>query len=157
MSIKHTIFSYQTSRKLLQIVLSILVLLPIGFGITGTFLGLRGFSWIFGLPIDTIEPNLDSDFRFLAAVFFGIGMIIAWIIPHIEKQTAIFRIVTGAIFLGGIGRLISVFTVGYPTMLTWILIVIELVAPLFMWWQWTIAKTAKQNSYDTQTNNSRTT
>ena len=139
-----SIFSYHFSRRLFQIVICALLLIPLGMGITGMLFGLKGLSWVLGIPMSAIEPNIDSDFRFLAAIFFGMGIIIAWILPRIEKNTALFRIVAGAICLGGIARIASALIVGSPNMRTWLLVAVELTAPLFIWWQWQLSKAAKQ-------------
>ena len=132
--------SRERQRRLLQGVLGALVLIPLGLGPLGTFAGLRGFYWSFGLPQPaSLEPDLDSDFRFLAAVFLGMGIIVVWMIPRIEEHTALFRIVVMSIFLGGIGRLISWLVVGSPNVLTQILIALELLLPALIVWQARIA------------------
>ena len=132
--------SRERQRRLLQGVLGALVLIPLSLGPLGTFAGLRGFYWSFGLPQPaTLEPDLDSDFRFLAAVFLGIGIIVVWMIPRIEEHTALFRIVVMSVFLGGIGRLISWVVVGSPNILTQILIALELLLPTLIVWQARIA------------------
>ena len=37
-----------------------------------------------------------------------------WLIPKIEKQTILFRAIWGIIFLGGVGRLISILLRALP-------------------------------------------
>ncbi|MEL6787452.1 MAG: DUF4345 domain-containing protein, partial [Cyanobacteria bacterium J06607_15] len=58
-----------------------------------------------------------------------------WAIPNIEKHTAILRIICGAIFMGGIGRLLSMVQVGAPSPLAIGFTVLELLLPLLCVWQ----------------------
>ena len=62
-------------------------------------------------------------------------------IPQIEKHTGVFRILLGALFLGGVGRLISPYAVGRPSGLALIVMGVELVAPIVcIAWQARIAR-----------------
>src|SRR3989338_5007815 len=114
------------SRRVLQIISCILLIVPLVFGPIGIIFGLRGFYWIFQMPQPfPVETDLDSDFRFLTANFFGWGLALIWMLPRIEKHVTLFRILALGIFLGGIGRLISLLTVGIPGKLTVALVGIE--------------------------------
>jgi hypothetical protein len=50
------------------------------------------------------SPVLDSNLRFFAGVWIGLGIALLWLVPSIERQTTLFRAIWGAVFLGGIGR-----------------------------------------------------
>lgn len=132
------------TKKLLQIVTSILALIPILTGL----LGLLGAAD--PLYEGYIRPNsvfLDSNLRFFSGVWLGLGIALASIISHIEKHTFLFRILWSSIFLGGIGRLLSsLFYMVSP--LPFIgLTILELVgAPLFIYWQTKVANTAAESS-----------
>jgi Domain of unknown function (DUF4345) len=79
---------------------------------------------------------LDSQIRFLGAIWFGFGIILYWIIFSIEKQTTLFRLAAGCIFLGGIGRLTSALLVGLPPIPLIAGTVLELAGmPLLVLWQ----------------------
>lgn len=57
-------------------------------------------------------------------------------VPSIEKQAVLFRVIWGAIFLGGIGRLLSIVFAGVPPLPFIGFTVLEIVgAPFFVWWQ----------------------
>lgn len=127
---------YFYTRRTLQIILGISLVIPLGFGAIGVLFGLKGFNWIFHITqITPIGPDLDSDFRFLAAMFFGWGLILVWMMPKIEKYTTLFRILALSVFLGGFGRLISVITVGNPNILTLFLLIVEISFPLLLFLQ----------------------
>jgi len=137
------------SKKLLQITLVILGVIPL---LTGTLTLLQGFHAldIFGVTlsgraIDNII--LDSEMRFLGAIWAGIGVMVYAIIPTIEKQTLLFRLIATAIILGGIGRLLSLVFVGNPPALFIALIVLELVGmPLLVLWQSHLASHTEQQT-----------
>lgn len=66
----------------------------------------------------------------------GIGLILLWIVPTIEKQKALFRAVWFTAFLGGFGRLVSIPVVGMPPVPIAVFTMIELIAvPFFILWQ----------------------
>ncbi len=144
------------SKKALQIVLAILALIPILTGgmdlILGTgALNLGGTAGVF--PPEVINNAfLDSQTRFFGAIWFGIGLMMYWIIPSIDKQTALLRLLAGGIFLGGIGRLSSVFLVGPPPTEFFAFIALELIGmPLLILWQSRISKSASEHSASQET------
>ena len=136
---------YQTQRRLLQTLLWILLIVPLTLSPIAIFSGLRGFYWVYqlGSP-EPIVVDLDNDLRYLASVFFTLGLVLAWTIPQIEKQTALFRLIALGIFIGGIARLISFYQVGSPGALNWMLTVVELLFPLLALWQSKVARLGAQ-------------
>jgi hypothetical protein len=125
------------NKKTLQFVLAVLGLIPIITGGLSILLGMQALV-VLGDPIPTEAVNnivLDSETRFLGAIWFGIGVAIYWLIPSIDKQIALFRLIAGSIFLGGIGRLLSAFLVGVPPVHFFVFIVLELIGmPLLVLW-----------------------
>lgn len=121
------------TKRALQNTTSVLGLIPI---IT-SFIGLMGVSdplyVAAGIPRD---PLLDSNLRFFNGLWLGLGMSLLWLVPRIDTQTAMFRVLWGMIFLGGIGRLLSMLLVGMPP---WPFIgftALEIIgAPCFVLWQ----------------------
>jgi len=121
------------SKRPLQITMAVLGAIPLITGIL-TMLGL-------GDPIyasTQIPQNalLDSNLRFFGGLWLGVGIAVYWLIPNIEKQTALFRAVWLMIFLGGIGRLLSMLFLALPP---WPFIAFTLLevagAPVFIAWQ----------------------
>ena len=121
------------TRRHLQIATGMLGAIPVLTGIIGMF-GLSDPIYASAnLPANTL---LDSNLRFFSGVWLGLGLAVYWLIPDIEKQTLLFRVVWGMIFLGGVGRLLSMMFSGMPPAPFIAFIVLEIVgAPFFMVWQ----------------------
>ena len=49
-----------------------------------------------GLTANTL---LESNLRFFVGVWLGLGLALCWLIPGIERQTVLFRVIWGMIFL----------------------------------------------------------
>jgi hypothetical protein len=126
------------SKKALQTVLGILGLIPILTGGLDLTLGASALNIAGASVSPEVLSNavLDSQIRFLGAIWFSMGIVLYWILPSIEKQTTLFRLLMGGIFLGGIGRLTSVFLVGIPPSHLIAATVLELIGmPLLVLWQ----------------------
>ncbi len=106
---------------------------PILTGIVGLF-GLSDPLYAGpGLPANAM---LDSNLRFLSGVWLGLGLAVFWLLPRIETQTALFRILWGMIFLGGVGRLLSMLLLGWPPLPFIGLTALEIIgAPIVVAWQ----------------------
>jgi hypothetical protein len=131
------------NKRVLQTVLAILGLIPILTGGLDLILGARSLRVVgSSMPLDTLnDVVLDSQIRFLAAIWLGVGIILYWIIPSIDRQTTLFRLLMGGIFLGGIGRICSAALVGIPPVQFIAVIVLELVGvPILVLWQLALSK-----------------
>jgi hypothetical protein len=83
---------------------------------------------------------LDSNLRFFSGVWIGLGVAMYWLIPTIEKQTVLFRALWVMVFIGGIGRLISMLAlVVAPAPLIGFTALELLGAPTMIWWQTQVA------------------
>lgn len=97
------------SRLLLQICTTVLALVPISTGIV-TMRGIRDPLY---RPLNLPEaPVLDSNLRFLGGVWLGVGLALLWTVPAIQQQGTLFRALWAAVFLGGVGRLLSWLIIG---------------------------------------------
>jgi hypothetical protein len=125
------------SRLALQIITGVLALIPIATGVV-SMLGVKDPLYRpLGLPS---APVLDSTLRFFGGVWLGLGLALLWSVPSIEQQGVLFRTVWIAIFLGGLGRLLSWLVIGPPPKSFIGFIVLEVVgAPLFIYWQYRVA------------------
>ena len=81
----------KNSKKALQIVAGLLTLVPLLSGIRGLVSGIGDISSSSGIDLETLA-SMDSQGRFLSIIWLGYAAIAWWIIPNIEKQTTIFRI-----------------------------------------------------------------
>ncbi len=128
------------SKRKLQMATAILAAVPTITGLLGmTGLGDPLYAALH-LPRDA---TLDSNLRFYAGVWLGVGVAAFSLLPRIEHETTLFRALWLMIFLGGLGRLASLFLVGVPFPPFIGFTVLEVVgAPLFVWWQHRVALAA---------------
>ncbi len=114
------------SRLLLQICTAVLALVPISTGII-SMLGVRDPLY---RPLHLPEvPVLDSNLRFFGGVWLGLGLAMLWTVC--------------AVFLGGIGRLLSWLVIGAPPRPYIGFLLLEMVgAPLFIYWQSRVAQSS---------------
>jgi hypothetical protein len=75
---------------------------------------------------------LDNNLRYFSGLWLGIGIGLFLIIPKIENNRAVLVYICLSIFTGGIGRVISIIQVGYPSILYVIFTVLELLFPLLI-------------------------
>jgi hypothetical protein len=128
------------SRRPLQIATAILACVP-------TLTGLLAMTGLddplyraLQLPRDA---TLDSNLRFYGGVWLGLGVAAFWLLPRIERETVLFRFLWLMIFLGGIGRVLSLVLTGMPFPPFIGFTALEVVgAPLFIGWQARVARAA---------------
>ena len=126
-------------RRGLQIVLGILSLMPLTFGLLNTVFGAKLF-----VPEEALTTAIDSQFRFQSAWYLGLAAIIWWIIPKVERQTTLFRVIVFFIFLGGLARVLSAATVGMPANDMFFGMILELCVLVLIPWQARVARDAKR-------------
>jgi hypothetical protein len=126
------------SKLTLQIVMGLLGIIPVATGLLG-LLGVEDpFYVAVGVPPIVL---LDTNLRFYSGVWLGLGLALYWQIPSIEKQTIPFRAIWAMIFIGGIGRLLSMMMLAWPPVAFVAFTALEIVgAPLFIWWQSRVSK-----------------
>jgi uncharacterized protein DUF4345 len=130
------------SKRSLQIATGVLGTIPVVTGV----IGMSGLSdpiyASVGLPANAM---LDSNLRFLSGVWLGLGLALYWLIPKIDKQTVLFRVIWGMIFLGGVGRLISMLFQALPPIPFIGFTILEIAgAPIFVLWQARVARSRHQ-------------
>jgi Domain of unknown function (DUF4345) len=116
------------SRRVLQVTILFLSLLPLVFGGLGIVFGTSRFGI-------SAHANLDSQYRFLSAWYLGLAVLAWWIVPQIERQTALFRIICASVFVGGLARFFTVQTIGWPDTRILVVHLVELLFPLLAVWQ----------------------
>ena len=128
-----------SERRFLQIVVAVACLVPLGAGAAGVVLG-PAMVGAGGVP-----AGADSHYRYLSGLLLGIGIAFATTIPDIERRTMRFRLLTGLVVIGGVGRLLSLLLRGAPDKPQLAALVMELgVAPCLALWQ---ARVARRRSY----------
>lgn len=102
--------------------------------------GLLGYYGVYD-PIYALDPLpenvlLDSNLRLLNGFSVATGLAIYYIIPKIDLKTELFRTICGIIFMGAVGRVISIYNLGFPPFPMPFFIVIEIFAPpVLIFWQ----------------------
>ena len=129
--------SSQIERRALQIAIGIGCLVPILAGGAGVLYGPTMLGGDTGSAL-----FLDSHFRYLSGLLLGIGIAYASTIPHIEMHGLRFRLLTGIVFIGGIGRLMSILALGEISRPALAALLMELVVtPALALWQWRVERT----------------
>jgi len=128
------------SRRLLQIINAFIAIITIVLATMSLLFGVN--SPIYDAVTIPEIPVLDSNLRFFGGLGLGIGFTLLWLTPTIEKKTILFRSLWICALLGGIGRIISMFIVGFPPtpMIVFTLIEVPLV-PILIYWQWKVSQT----------------
>lgn len=121
------------SKRSLQVVSGLMGLVPLITGVV-QMMGIHDPLYAsLHLPADA---TLDGNMRFLAGIWLGLGLASLWLVPRITEQTVLFRCLWLMIFLGGIGRVVSMVQVGLPMGPFIAFTALELLgAPLFVYWQ----------------------
>ncbi len=124
----------RVSRRLLQVLVAVLGLVPVLAGLAGIVLGPS-----MAAPIDA-PLALDSHFRYLSGLLLAIGLAFWSTIPRIEREAARFRLLTALVVMGGLSRLLGLALRGVPPAPMLFGLCMELgVTPLLCWWQYRIA------------------
>ncbi len=128
------------SRVGLQLVLAASALVAIVTGAWGLKEGVLDPAW--GLGTLDVTPALvlfDTTFRFYDGVWFGLGVVFLALIPGVERRAEALRVVVTLVFLGGVGRLVSILQVGLPHPALIVATIAELLYPLLLLWQRSVA------------------
>jgi hypothetical protein len=124
-----------TERRLLQLLVVLACIVPLLAGGSGVLHGPRIGH------LATPSTDLDSHFRYLSGLLFGIGLAFLTTVPAIERRGARFRLLGGIVVIGGCGRLLSLLSVGVPSGGQIFGLGMELaVVPLLMLWQAHVAR-----------------
>ena len=126
-------------KRALQVAVAIGSLVPIGAGAAGVIFGPRM------LDSGLIGPaDLDSHFRYLSGLLLAIGIGFVSTVPMIETHSGRFRLLTGIVVVGGIGRMLSLLSIGPPSPAMTAALVMELVVtPALAFWQGRVASQAR--------------
>lgn len=116
--------------------MSVTLLLPLSAALTGVIGGPK----FLGHP-PAIPTDLDSHFRYISGLFLGMLLLFASCIPDVERKGPRLRLLGAMVMLGGAARLLSLVTLGVPSLGHQVGLGIELVeVPLLLLWQARIAK-----------------
>ena len=77
-------------------------------------IGLFGGTLQMYLGQPDTTPRLDNVHRFMAGIYFGSALIALWAGITIRQQGTLIYLIAVAVFLGALGRLVSMNVVGLP-------------------------------------------
>ena len=134
--------SHTWGRRLLQVFVALSALNAIVGGGLYLISGVKGMA-LTGSKV-SLEPGtlvaVDYLFRAIAGIWFTLGLMFAYLVPMIEKHTVWFRFTCLAIFMMGVGRLLSVTMLGAGTNPLFAMILELVFPPLLIWWQARVAR-----------------
>jgi hypothetical protein len=120
----------QKEKWFLQICVIAGGLVPVSAGLWGVLFGPAMISG------DGIDAAMDSHFRYLSGLLLAIGFGFWNTVPDIEAKMARFRVLTGLVVVGGLGRVVSLLAIGAPPRGMLAALVMELgITPLLCVWQ----------------------
>lgn len=91
----------------LQILLGLVSLICLLGGLNLLIKGAGSF-----LPGTTATPRLDNLFRFLSGIYFGLGLLMAWVVFNFYKLNDLIYFIGIVVIFSGLGRLYSRIKVG---------------------------------------------
>ncbi len=91
---------------------------------------LRGQTPSSAQPV--IDPTVDSELRFYAVFWLSYGVLLVWVARAILQRLRLVPILAAIFFTAGVGRLLSLLTIGAPHPLFMVLMMIELTYPLII-------------------------
>jgi nitrate reductase NapE component len=123
-------------RRLLQLAVALGCIVPLVAGGSGM---IEGPAMLAGMGSDA-PADLDSHYRYLSGLLLAVGLAFATCIPAIERKTGRFRLLAFLVVVGGLGRLLSMASVGAPGEGHMFGLAMELLAvPLLVLWQARVA------------------
>lgn len=113
-------------RFFLQVATVFSALVLLGLGISGVMLGVQ-----FMHGVGTI--TVDNYFRLVSGMMMGMGLVLLFSVPHVERYRERFGILTFMIVLGGLAELYSVLLHGIPSVGTLFGIFMTLIYAPLLW------------------------
>ena len=100
---------------------------------------ITGFNVLFGgasaIPGSNggVEATVDNELRFFAVFWLAYGWFCFWVARNIQSQHTFIPFIALAFFIGGLGRLISMISVGSPASILIPAMILEFVIPIVIY------------------------
>lgn len=118
-------------RRLLQLAVALLALVPILTGLAGIARGMLVFD-----AHAAVSRSGDSHMRYLSGLMLAVGLGFWSTVPRIETQSVRFRLLTALVITGGLARLYALVRFGLPAIGMMTGLVMELlVTPCLAIWR----------------------
>lgn len=128
-------------RRGLQFTLGALAAVPLASGLVGALLGPASLPGATG----PASPELESEYRYTHAIYAAAAPLIWSAVPRVERRGVLLRGVSGALFLGGVARLLAWRTTGRPHPVVVGATALELLGtPVLVAWQHRVARRARR-------------
>ena len=103
--------------KFVKITTALLSLIALLTGAMDVIVGVAGQAniGVGAAAAAPFDPVLDSQVRFLGAVWLGLGAVQLFCLGDLRRYGAILQLCFAIVVLGGIGRVLSLIQVGQPT------------------------------------------
>jgi hypothetical protein len=122
-------------KRLLQITMLVVLLVPLAGGTLGLVLGP---DW---LHRGVVGRDLDSHFRYLSGLLLAMVLLFASCVPDVERKGQRLRLIAILPVIGGLARLYGLLASGPPGPGHIVALCIELgVVPLLVLWQARVAR-----------------
>jgi hypothetical protein len=110
----------------------ILYIIGVVAAITGLNVLLGGASAIPG-STGGVEATVDNELRFFSVFWLAYGAFCFWVARNIQAQYKFIPAIALAFFVGGLGRLISMFSAGPPASILIPAMILEFVIPVLIY------------------------
>jgi hypothetical protein len=125
----------------------ILYVMALVVAITGLNVLIGGASAIPG-STGGVEATVDNELRFFSVFWLAYGAFCFWVARNIQAQYNFIPAIALAFFIGGLGRLISMISVGSPASILIPAMVLEFIIPIVIYgiyWKLYIKNITKQS------------
>ena len=123
-------------RRALQLTLGAFAAIPLASGLAGALLGPASLPGTEG----PLAPDVESEYRYTHLMYAAAAPLIWSTIPRVEREGALLRGISGALFLGGAVRLLAWQKAGKPQPALVGAAALELLgAPVLAAWQHRVA------------------
>jgi len=117
---------------------------------------ITGLNVLFGgasaIPGSTgiAETTVDNELRFFSVFWLAYGVFCFWVAKNIQTQFKFIPLLALSFFIGGLGRLISMLSVGPPANILIPAMILEFVIPIFIYgiyWKLYIKNITKRSTW----------
>jgi hypothetical protein len=82
---------------------------------------------------EAVEATIDNELRFFSVFWSAYGIFCFWVAKNIHKQSFFIPYIALVFFIGGIGRLISMLTIGLPASVLIPIMILEFIIPIILY------------------------